>query len=160
MHKNFPRMKRKIKKILAIILAMMLVQAKLVAQEIKEAPDKQLSAPTLSTEQIAAIKEIRGKQIVFRNAFRESLTGSQLDILTNPALTREEKLKSFRASLSSGQLRMIKNHRNEIRAQNFAIRSTLSDRQRMGIRRMAMAKAQQNMAFFQRVRMRNRHPGI
>jgi hypothetical protein len=55
---------------------------------------------------------------------------------------------------------MIKNHRNEIRAQNFAIRSTLSDRQRMGIRRMAMAKAQQNMAFFQRVRMRNRHPGI
>lgn len=153
-------MKRKIKKIFAIMLVIMLVPVTLAAQNIKEPPEKQQNGPNLSTEQIAALKEIRGKQIIFRNAFRESLTGNQLDILTNPALTREEKLKSFRASLSADQVRMIKTHRNEIREQSRTIRATLSDGNRMGIRRMAMAKAQQNRTFFQRVRLRNRHPGI
>ena len=153
-------MKRKIKKIFAIMLVIMLVPVTLAAQDIKKPPEKKQTGPILSTEQIAAIKEVRGKQIIFRNAFRESLTGNQLDILTNPALTREAKLKSFRASLSADQVKMIKTHRNEIRDQNYAIRATLSDGQRMGIRRMAMAKAQQNRAFFQRVRLKNRHPGI
>jgi hypothetical protein len=153
-------MKRKIKKKFAIMLVIMLMPVTLAAQDIKEPPEKQQNRPILSTEQIAAIKEIRGKQIIFRNAFRESLTGNQLDILSNPALTREGKLKSFRASLSADQIRMIKTHKNEIKAQNYAIRATLSDRQRIGIRRMAMAKAQQNRAFFQRIRLRNRHPGI
>ncbi len=153
--------KRIFHKSLLNLLIIILTSVTLSAQDVKETVTKsQTKGGSLSEGQIAAIKEIRQNQINFRNAFRESLTGNQLDILTNPGFTREEKLKSFQASLSADQIRMIKTHRNEIKSQKYAIRATLSEQQRMGIRRMAMTKAQQNRASFQRVRLRNRHPGI
>ena len=116
----------------------------------------QLNRNDMSAEQIANIKATRAKQIELRNAFRETLTGNQLDILTNPALNREEKLTSFRGSLSGTQLQMMKANRKQVRTQNNALRSAVSSQQRMQIRRMGVYRAQQNRFIYQRTRRNNR----
>jgi hypothetical protein len=127
-----------------------------------EVPSKkpQLYQNNTSAEQIASIKATRAKQIEIRNAFRETLTGNQLDILTNPALSRDAKLTSFRGSLSATQLQMMKANRQQIRTQNNAIRSVVSQQQRMRIRRMGVYRAQQNRYFYKRIRKNNRFPRI
>jgi hypothetical protein len=129
-------------------------------QGINTASEAKKGAGILSNEQIEAIKAIRQERATFRNAFRETLTGNQLDILTRQGLSRQEKLKSFGASLSATQLKMIKAHRRQMRIQNNTIQATIAEQRRMGIMRMAMNKNQQNRTYFQRVRMKNKHNGM
>jgi hypothetical protein len=111
-------------------------------------------------ERLAQVKAIRAKQTEVRNVFRETLTGNQLDILTNPALNREEKLSSFRRSLSGTQIHMMKANKKRIRTQNNSLRSVVSGRQRMQIRRMGVYRAQQNRFLYHRARKHNRFPRI
>ncbi len=148
-----------VKKVVLNFLAIILTLNMLSAQAITGPADKQkASVDKLSEEQIAIIKENRAKQIQFRNRFKETLTGNQLDILTDRGLTNDERIRLFRSSLSGNQLNMIKSNRKQIRTQNYSLRSALSDQQRMRIRRMAIMRAQQNGVQFPRARMRNRFP--
>ncbi len=144
------------------LICIFLIAGTLSAQQENKVPAR-AGAPgeKLTAEQIEAIKEIRQERAAFRNAFRETLTGNQLDILTKPGLTRQERLKSFGASLSADQIRMIRTHKRVMRLQNNTIRSAVAEHQRMGIRRMGMNKNQQNRTYFQRIRMmKNKHNGI
>ncbi|HKK40985.1 MAG TPA: hypothetical protein VJ963_01160 [Bacteroidales bacterium] len=144
------------------ILGILLATGSICAQQGNEAPaGTKATGANLTTRQIEAIKAIRQERATFRNAFRETLTGNQLDILTKPGLTRQERLKSFSASLSADQMRMIRAHRRVMRIQNNTIRSAVAEHKRMGIIRMGMNKNQQNRNYFQRVRMqRNKHTGM
>lgn len=129
----------------------------LFGQENPQLEPKQVTGNRqISPEQLALLKANRAKQIEFRNAFRETLSGNQLDILTDPRLTREAKLKSFKSSLSANQVNLIKSNSKQIRTQKFEIRSTLTNQQRMQIKRMAMVRSNQNRALYQRARMNKR----
>ena len=141
---------------LLIISVIFFVPNIICAQKDNAQGDKQgISGGKISSEQLALLKANRAKQIEFRNAFRETLSGNQLDILTDPRLTREAKIKSFRASLSDNQVSMIKSNARQVRAQKFEIRSTLSNRQRMQIKRMGINRALHNRVQFQRARRRS-----
>ncbi len=143
------------------MLGLLLTSGMLMAQdenETSQAP--QVIAGGLTSQQVSAIKAAREKQIAFRNAFRETLTQDQIGILTNTGLSREQKIKSLGTSLSIDQRNMISMHRKEIRSEKYTIRSTFSEQQRMGIRRMAINKAQQNRMFFRKMRLKNRPTGI
>lgn len=121
------------------------------AQEVPASAEKpKLTQENITLEQIALLKANRSKQIEFRNSFRQTLSGEQLNILTTPGLSREEKLKSLRNSLNDNQVKMIKANKKQVRIQNFTQRATLSNQQRMQIRRMAMNRSQQNRVLFRR----------
>jgi hypothetical protein len=143
--------------LLGILLATGIISAQ---QGDENAVKIKTAAGSLTGQQIEAIKAIREERAAFRNAFRETLTGNQLDILTKTGLSRQERLRNFRASLSADQLRMIKTHRKMLRIQNNTIRATVAEQQRIGVRRMAQNRNQQNRTYFQRIRMKNKHMGI
>ncbi len=117
-------------------------------------------AASLSDKQIEALKAIRQERATFRNAFRETLTGNQLDILTRQGLSRQERLRSFGVSLTATQMKMIKAHKRQMRIQNNTIQATIGEQRRMGIMRMAMNKNQQNKTYFKRVKMQNKRNGM
>ncbi len=147
-----------LKRIFSLILLTVLVSSEIImAQEKTNSSGTNKTArEILTAEQKAALKLNREKQIEFRNEFRQTLSGNQLDMLTNPRLTREARIKSFRESLSDNQVNLLKSNRKQIRVQNYNLRTTLTDQQRLRIRRMAIARAQQNRAIFFRARLRNR----
>ena len=142
------------RKILIILLGIILPAGFLSAQQ-PEVPEKgpELKNEEISKEQLEIMKANRQKQIDFRNAFKETLSEQQLGILNNASLTREQKMESFRKSLSENQAGMIKANRKEIKSQNFALRATLGEGQRMQLRRMAVNRAQMNRILFQRSRL-------
>ncbi len=148
-------------KIVLILLGIFLATGYISAQQGNENAAKATTASEgLTARQIEAIKAIREERAAFRNAFRETLTGNQLDILTKPGLSRQERLRYFGASLTADQLRMIKANRRQMRLQNNTIRATVAEKQQMRIRRMANMRNQQNRTLFQRIRMKNRHFGM
>lgn len=89
-------------------------------------------------EQKAMIKARRAKQMEFKNAFRNTLSPEQLNILSDPRLMRYDKQKSFRASFTDDQVAMIKDHRKQIAAQKQLFRATLTDIQKQHIKMMAL----------------------
>jgi len=142
---------------LLIILGVLLTSSIVCAQETTVTGEKPgITRENISEEQLAILKANRSKQIEFRNAFRETLSGTQLDILTNPGLSHKAKLQSFRASLSDNQATMIRSNTKQLRSQKFELRSTLSNRKRIQIRRMGVNRAHQNRALFQRARLKRR----
>jgi hypothetical protein len=154
-------MNKLISKIIPVALGLLLTSGIIMAQDVKNtSPNNQMPDGVLTSEQVSAIKAAREKQITFRNTFRKTLTKDQIGILTNPGLSRTEKLRYLGTSLSVDQRNMITMHRKEIRAEKYTIRATFSEQQRMGIRRMAINKAQQNRIFFRRMRRGNKTTGI
>lgn len=91
-------------------------------------------------EQKAMIKARRAKQVEFKNDFKKTLSSNQLNILSDPRLTRYDRIKSYRASFTDDQVVMIKDHRKQMAAQRQLFRSTLTDIQKKQLRMMALNK--------------------
>ena len=91
-------------------------------------------------EQKAMIKANRAKQVEFKNAFRKTLSSTQLDLRSDPRLTRYDRIKSFRASFTDGQVAMIRDHSKQMVTQRQLLRSTLTDSQKKQLRIMALNK--------------------
>ena len=150
-------MKMIIKTVLLSLLEIIFAANIVTAQEVAISANKPKPAREgISEEQLALVKANRSKQIEFRNAFRETLTGNQLDILTDPGLKKEEKLRAFRQSLSDNQVKMMNSNKKQFRAQKNTLRTTFSNQQRSQIRRMAVNRSQQNKVIFRRARMPKR----
>jgi len=150
-------MKAFIKIICLVIVVFLLSVSIIAAQETSNTETSSKSVRAfLTAEQKAELKLNREKQIEFRNQFRETLSENQLGILTDPRLTREAKISSLRASLSDNQVNLIKSNRKQIRTGNVAFKNTLTEQQRLRIRRMAISRAQQNRAVHFRARLKNR----
>ena len=94
----------------------------------------------LTEEQRAMLKANREKQVEFKASFRKTLSADQINTLTDPRLTRYDRIKSFRASFTDDQVAMIRDHRKQMNAQRQLFRSTLTDIQKKKIRMMAMNK--------------------
>lgn len=135
------------------VIKLMIIFGGLFTSNMVCAQGTKATVENISEEQLSILKANRSKQIEFRNAFRETLTGTQLDILTNPRLSHKDKLRSFRASLSDNQVNMIRSNTKQLRTQKFELRSTLTNRERIQIRRMGVNRAHQGRALFQRARI-------
>jgi hypothetical protein len=88
-------------------------------------------------EQKAMIKANRAKQTEFKNAFKKTLSSDQLNLRSDPRLTRYDRIKSFRASFTDDQVAMIREHQKQMAAQRILFRSTLTDVQKKQLKMMA-----------------------
>lgn len=91
-------------------------------------------------EQKAMIKARRAKQVEFKNDFKKTLSSNQLNILSDPRLTRYDRIKSYRASFTDDQVVIIKDHRKQMATQRQLFRSTLTDIQKKQLRMIALNK--------------------
>lgn len=91
-------------------------------------------------EQKAMIKAKRAKQVEFKSDFNKTLSSNQLNILSDPRLTRYDRIKSYRASFTDDQVAMIKDHRKQMASQRQLFRSTLTDIQKKQLKMMALSK--------------------
>jgi len=86
------------------------------------------------------IKANKAKQVEFKNAFKKTLSSDQLNLRSDPRLTRYDRIKSFRASFTDDQVAMIRDHQKQMAAQRQLFRSTLTDIQKKQLKMMALNK--------------------
>jgi hypothetical protein len=157
-------MKAIVKSSFILFLGIMLLSARLAAQE-QNSADQPGTAnlrmnPVLTDEQKTMLKNDIQRRKELREAFKATLTQEQKDMLTNPRMMKAERMKTFRASLSDQQVNIIKERQQEVKASRILFRSTLSDQQKFQFRRMAMNRSRMNRALLRRARIRHRLGGI
>jgi transcriptional/translational regulatory protein YebC/TACO1 len=91
-------------------------------------------------EQKAMIKATRAKQAEFKNAFKKTLSSDQLNLRSDPRLTRYDRIKSFRASFTDDQVALIREHQKQMAEQRKLFRSSLTDIQKKQLRMIALNK--------------------
>lgn len=69
-----------------------------------------------------------------REAFKATLTESQLTILKNTSLTKEERMKALMGSLSDSQKRLLAENRKEANFRKENFRATITEEQRQRLR--------------------------
>jgi len=103
-----------------------------------------MAKPLFTDDQKAMLKANRQKIKDMRDAFRATLTQAQKDILSDPRLIKIDRERAFRASFTDKQVKMIKARQQEVKADRVKFRSTLSEQQKMQLKRMAAIKNNKN----------------
>lgn len=88
----------------------------------------------LTVQQKEMIEAQKKLLIDNREAFKATLTESQLTILKNTSLTKEERMKALMGSLSDSQKRLLAENRKEANFRKENFRATITEEQRQRLR--------------------------
>ena len=89
----------------------------------------------LTAEQKQLLKEQQKLLDDTRAVFKQTLTKEQFALINNSAINKQERTELLKKTLTSGQLSMISANRKLIRSKKNMFRRSLTQKQRMKLRR-------------------------
>ena len=119
--------------LLGLLLLMALTIGNNLYAQKEESTKEQLKY--LTTEQKVLLKEQQELLDKTKMIFKENLTDSQLAILNNRTISKVQRTKLLRQSLSQKQRDIISNNRQLLRSKRTAFRNSLTKKQTIRLRR-------------------------
>lgn len=132
-------MKHKKNIMLSILLLMLLTMSTNLYAQKEETAQEQLKY--LTAKQKLILKEQQDLLDKTKSIFKENLTERQLAIVNDRAISKVERTKLLRQSLSHRQRDLISNNRQLLKAKRTAFRNSLTKKQRFRLKRFLQKRS-------------------